>query len=254
MKKNKMIVVIFLSILTMMCVLMYLIQFSNKPVTLNIIEAEPQQHDVLQVSQDEQVQNSQNTEFKDSQNQDTVVVQSYCPEVEVEDQDEIIDDNNKLELSSIVLELSEADSFVTMNIDHDGTLKLEIQQAFDLLIGDSIESLLDLIAQSNNNVLSTDPCRTCAIDAILKKVSKHKKLSKHELHSLQSVVMNLYKFINTMQKLSNKSMLTAQQYVALDSLNKSQMLKNDDIVQARKATTLAALQSLVNIDMVQRRG
>lgn len=150
--------------------------------------------------------------------------------------------------------LSPNKSFVTTEFQHAGRLDDDTQKAFDLLIGDNIDALLDLIAQSNNNVLSTDSCKTCAIDAVFKKVSKHKKLSEQELVSLQHVIANLYKFINTMQKLSNKSIVAPEQFVALKNLNTSDVSQKSLIKQARQATTLAALQTLKNVDMVQRNG
>lgn len=146
------------------------------------------------------------------------------------------------------------DSFITMSIQHGSQLDTNIQSYFDHLIGENIDGLLDLIGQSSNNLLSTDSCRTCAIDAILKKVSKHKILSNDEIVSLQHVVANLYKFVNTLQDLNQKTILTAEQYWALKNLNTSQVSMNQLALQRRQAATIAALQSLKNIDMVQRQG
>lgn len=145
-------------------------------------------------------------------------------------------------------------SFVTMQIHVGSQLDHDTQKIFDMLIGSNIDGLLDSIAQSNNNILSTEICKTCAIDTILKKVSKHKKLSEQELIALQHVVSNLYKFVNVMQKLGNKSILTAEQYLALKNLNESKACMNNLKHQARQATRIAALQTLQNIDMVQRQG
>ena len=57
-----------------------------------------------------------------------------------------------------------------------------------------------------------------------------------------------------MQKLTHKNMLAPEQLVALKNLNTSQLTQNNLNMQARQAATLAALQTLQNVDMVERHG
>ena len=246
MKNIKMILLGLVSIGIIYGAVFYMVQFLNKP------SEHLQQPIMKQPFQDK------------NQDESAVVVQSQSFVVhDNEHEDDIVLDN--LEESMELLEsapskqiveitLPETLSFVTMKFQHAGKLDENLQQAFDMLIGTNIDALLDLIAQSNNNVLSTESCKTCAIDAILKKVSKHKKLTEQELTSLQHVIAHLYRFINTMQKLTHKSMVAPEQYVALKNLNISQVSQSDLALQARRATTLAALQTLKNIDMVDRQG
>jgi hypothetical protein len=79
-------------------------------------------------------------------------------------------------------------------------------------------------------------------------------LSTEEIVSLQHVVANLYRFVNTMHQLHHATSMTHEQYLALKNLNTSQVSMEHLAMQARQAATIAALQSLKNIDMVQRQG
>lgn len=187
---------------------------------------------------------------------ESVVIQSECAVLDAQDESmeqHHPDEDYSVEkvTTSVVVP---SDSFVSMPVEHAAKLSQNTQDTFDLLIGGNIDGLLDLIAQSNNNLLSTDSCKTCAIDAILKKVSKHKLLSKEEIVSLQHVIANLYRFVNTMRQLHHETSMTHEQYLALKNLNTSQVTMEHLAMQARQAATIAALQSLKNIDMVQRQG
>jgi len=152
----------------------------------------------------------------------------------------------------ILISLLPTENFITMNIMNAGRLDSDLQRTFDVLIGHNLDGLLDLIVQSNNNILSTDNCKTCAIDALLKKVSKHKKLSVEELRTLQKMMAHLYQFVNVLQNLTNRTMLTSEQLIALKNLNISLIAKNNLQKQVRQAATQAALQSLQHIDMVNK--
>jgi hypothetical protein len=192
----------------------------------------------------------------DASEVESVVIQSECAVLDAKDEhielgNQDADYSVEIVTTSVVVP---SDSFVSIPVEHAAKLSKNIQETFDLLIGGNIDGLLDLIAQSNNNLLSTDSCKTCAIDAILKKVSKHKLLSKEEIVSLQHVVMNLYRFVNTMRQLHHETSMTHEQYLALKNLNTSQVSMEHLAMQARQAATIAALQSLKNIDMVQRQG
>ena len=228
MKRIKTVLILFLLSIAVYCILLYTLRFWHQQIVINIIDDTPQQQ--------------------------SVVVQLYDAKVDEHKSNSESYAMSELSSSDEVVVLKPDDCFVTMEILHAGKLDYNTQQMFDLLIGTNIDRLLDLIAQSNNNILSTDSCRTCAVDAIFKRVSKHKKLSEREMLSLQKVVANLYKFINTMQKLTNKSILTAQQYIALQGLNRSQVSINHSLIQGQRAATIAALQALQKIDMVQRQG
>lgn len=228
MKRIKTVVILFLLSIVIYCILLYTVRFWHQQVVIKVVD--------------------------DTSQQQSVVVQLYDAKVDDNESNSESDAMSELSSSDQVVVLKPDDCFVTMQILHAGKLNYDTQQMFDLLIGGNIDRLLDLIAQSNNNILSTDSCRTCAVDAIFKRVSKHKKLSEQEILILQKVVANLYKFINTMQKLTNKSILTAQQYIALKDLNRSQVSRNHSLIQGHRAATIAALQALQNIDMVQRQG
>jgi len=228
MKRIKAVIGLFLLSIVIYCILLYTVRFWHKQVVINIIDDTPQQQ--------------------------SVVVQLYDAKVDENESNSESDAMSELLSSEDAIVLKPDDCFVTMEILHAGKLDYDTQQMFDLLIGGNIDRFLDLIAQSNNNILSTDSGRMCSLDAIFKRVSKHKKLSEQEILVLQKIVANLYKFINTMQKLTNKSILTAQQYIALQDLNRSQVSKNHSLIQGKRAATITALQTLQKIDMLQRQG
>lgn len=188
------------------------------------------------------------------QHDEAVVIQTYHSMVEEEPV--MQEDEQVIELTTIIesYPVLPHDSFVTTEFYDGAQLDATVQQSFDLLIGHNIHGLLDLIVQSNNNLLVRDSCKTCAIDAILKKVSKRKALTLVEIISLQHVIENLYKFVNTMQALGQKTILTHEQFLALKNLNTSQVSMKQIARESRQAATFAALQSLKNIDMVQRQG
>lgn len=186
---------------------------------------------------------------------EAVVIQSYhsMPEQEPVIQEE---DEQIVELATITqpCQIVPHDSFVTTEFRDGAQLDATVQQSFDLLLSKNIDGLLDLIVQSNNNVLAQNSCKSCAIGTILKKVVKRKALTVAEIISLQHVVENLYKFVNTMQALGQKTILTHEQFLALKNLNTSQVSIKQIARESRQAATIAALQSLKNIDMVQRQG
>ena len=242
MKIIKIILVSLLCLIAAYYTLIHFLQASSLVLTISDVHVDQSLPDEKQTDSQDFV-HVQLLPVASQQNEDTVQGNNLQGENEAQ---------AVVEVQSI--HIKPVDSFVTMPVLHGSQLDQNTQQTFDMLIGNNIDHVLDLIVQSNNNVLSTDSCRSCAIDAILKKVSKHKKLSEHEIVSLQHVVENLYKFVNTMQKLSNKTILTSEQYLALKNLNTSQVSMKQIAMQARQAATIAALQSLKNIDMVQRQG
>ena len=247
----KKIILGLLCLVMMYGIVFHIVQFFNKPSGVAIIDINLHQPLLQQVQLDNK-EESVVVQYQSQMNQDD---ESYRDDLAAAELQGDFDSDEPIILKSVKpIVVSPQDSFVTIEFQHAGKLDDRYQYAFDLLIGNNIDALLDLIAQSNNNFLSIDSCKTCAIDAILKKVSKHKHLSEQELVSLQHVTANLYKFINTMQKLTHKNMLAPEQLVALKNLNTSQLTQNNLNMQARQAATLAALQTLQNVDMVERHG
>jgi len=136
-------------------------------------------------------------------------------------------------------------SFVTMPISDDYVIDAETWDIFDYLLGNNLEEFVQLVLQSNNDVVSQQSCRPCAMYAFFKKIKNHKQLSREEIIALQKIIGNLYRFIETMQKISkNKKLISDEQYRALQDLNRSQAARNDLKLQARRAATLSALKKL----------
>lgn len=229
------------------CVGIYygMLHLSRKPVVVVVAD------EVVILPVEEKIQEP----IMQEQHDEPVVIQTYHAMVEeqpvIEEEDEHV-----VELATIIesCPILPHDSFVTTEFRDGAQLDATVQQSFDLLLSKNIDGLLDLIVQSNNNVLAQNSCKSCAIDTILKKVLKRKALTVAEIISLQHVVENLYKFVNTMQALGQKTILTHEQFLALKNLNTSQVSIKQIARESRQAATIAALQSLKNIDMVQRQG
>ncbi len=139
-------------------------------------------------------------------------------------------------------------SFITMKISDDYVIDQEIQDALDVLIGNDVDAFVKLILQSNNNIVSKEACRSCGMYAFFNGIKNHKPLTSDDVRMLQKMLANLYRFIGKMQKLNQDvQIISDEQYEALQSLHKTQAVKNDMKLQARKAATSAALKKLQNI-------
>ncbi len=140
----------------------------------------------------------------------------------------------------------DAYSFVTMPAQ-DCVIDAELLYMLDLLIGDDLDEFVRLVLQSNNNIISKQACRSCAMYAFFNKIKKHEPLTVEDIKILQPLVANLYRFVQKMYKMSNTQLLRTSQFEALQDLNRSQADKNDKKLQARKAATAAALKKLQTI-------
>jgi hypothetical protein len=139
-------------------------------------------------------------------------------------------------------------SFITMAISDDYIIDQEVQDMIDVLIGNNVEDFVKLILQSNNNIVSKEACRSCGMYAFFNGIKNHKSLTSDDVRTLQKLLANLYQFVEKMQKLNKKKkIMGSEQYAALQNLHKSQAVKNDLKLQARRAATSAALKKLQNI-------
>ena len=137
-------------------------------------------------------------------------------------------------------------SFVTMPAK-DCIIDAELLYTLDLLIGGDLDEFVRLVLQSNNNIVSKQACRSCAMYAFFNKIKKHEQLSIEDIEILQPLLANLYRFVQKMQALSGTQLLRPSQFEALEDLNRSQKAINDKKLQARKAATAAALKKLQTI-------
>lgn len=142
----------------------------------------------------------------------------------------------------------DAYSFVTMPkaLLIDGyQIDQDTRDAIKILVGNDLDEFVRLILQSNNNIVSKDACRSCGMHAFFKKVIKDEPLDADEIVVLQQALANLYRFVEKMRSLSSHTfIMRTEQYSALQDLNKSQIVKNNLKIQARKASTTAALKKL----------
>lgn len=138
-------------------------------------------------------------------------------------------------------------SFVTMPIPDNYIMDIETQYLLDILIGNDFNQFIKLIIQSNNDVVSQQACRSCVFYAFFKKIKKHKILTVDEIKTLQHIIGNLYRFVETMKKMSPGMMMSPEQYRALQDLNRPQVLKDSMKLQARKNAAARALRKLQSI-------
>jgi len=144
-------------------------------------------------------------------------------------------------------------SFVNMPISQDTQLSGDTQKSLDLLVCHNLEGFLDLVTQSNNDVLSHESCRSCSMHAILKHLKNGRHLDVHDLQALQVAVANVYQFILSMKKLKNDQeflpgTLLPDQYSSLQHLNRSLKInKKLELQNCTDSTNLAALIALRNI-------
>lgn len=139
-------------------------------------------------------------------------------------------------------------SFITMQIPDDYVIDQETQDALDIVIGQNLDAFVKLVMQSNNNIVSKQVCRACGMHALFSSVQHHKPLDADDIRMVQKLLANLYRFINKTKKLNrNLELVTPEQYGALEYLHKTQAAKDDVKLQARRATTAAALKKLQNI-------
>jgi hypothetical protein len=139
-------------------------------------------------------------------------------------------------------------SFVTRPAQ-DCIIDKELLYTFDMLIGHNLEDFVRLVLQSNNNIVSKQACRSCAMYAFFNKIKKHQRLTVEDIATLQPLVANLYRFVQKMTAMSGGklTLLRLEQYEALQDLHKSQKELNNKKLKARKAATAAALQRLQKI-------
>ncbi|MBP6869953.1 hypothetical protein KBC04_03665 [Candidatus Babeliales bacterium] len=135
-------------------------------------------------------------------------------------------------------------SFVTMPIPDDYEIDVETQNSLDILIGNDFNRFINLVLQSNNDVVSKEACRSCGLYAFFKKVKHHKTLTIDDITTLQHIIGNLYRFAETMRKLSKDAVMSPEQYTALQDLNRPQVLKNSMKLQARRAAAASALKKI----------
>ncbi len=139
-------------------------------------------------------------------------------------------------------------SFITMKIADDYIIDQETQDVLDILIGDDVDAFVKLILQSNNNIVSKEACRSCGMYAFFNGIKHHKPLTSDDVRMLQKMLANLYRFVGKMQKLNKDiELMRGEQYEALQNLHKSQAVRNDAKLQARRSATAAALKKLQNI-------
>lgn len=141
---------------------------------------------------------------------------------------------------------SDSYSFVTMPAQ-DCVIDKELLYLFDMLIGQDLDEFVRLVLQSNNNIVSKQACRSCTMYAFFSKIKKHQPLTVQDIATLQPLLANLYRFVQNMKKISGVDLLRSQQFAALEDLNRTESVKNDMKLQARKAVTAAALKKLQSI-------
>lgn len=137
-------------------------------------------------------------------------------------------------------------SFVTMPLE-DCVIDKETQATLDTLIGHDLDGFVKIVLQSNNNIVSKEACRSCAMHALFHDIKHHKKLYPDDIKILQKLLINLYQFVEKTKKMSKKSkqsILLHEQYAALQDLNRTSISKNKLKLQARQAATTAALKKL----------
>ena len=146
-------------------------------------------------------------------------------------------------------ELRTADSysFITMPISDDYKIDEETQASLDTLIGPNLDEFVRLVLQSNNNIVSQEACRSCGMYAFFHGIKKHHQLKPDEIVILQQVLENLYQFVVKMKAISKSFIMRSEQYDALLDLHRSQAVKNDMKLQARRAATASALKKLQTI-------
>ena len=137
-------------------------------------------------------------------------------------------------------------SFVTMPAQN-CIIDAELFYTLDMLMGEDLDEFVRLVLQSNNNIVSKQACRSCAMYAFFSKIKKHEPLSIEDIKILQPLLANLYRFVQKMYKLSGTQLLRTTQFEALQDLNQSQAAKNDKKLKARRAATAAALKKLQTI-------
>ncbi len=138
-------------------------------------------------------------------------------------------------------------SFMTMPLTDDYSMDQETHDALDVLIGNDVEGFVRLVLQSNNNIVSKEACRSCGMYAFFNGIKNHKNLTVEDIVLLQKLLVNFYRFVEKMQKLSHEALLLPEQYEALQDLHRSQDIKNDIKLKKRFAVTSAALKKLQNI-------
>jgi len=138
-------------------------------------------------------------------------------------------------------------SFITMPISDDYIMDAETQATLDTLIGQDLDDFVKLVLQSNNNIVSKEACRSCGMYAFFNGIKKHHPLKPDDVIILQQVLGNLYQFIAKMKAMSKSFIIRSEQYDALLDLHRSQAVKNDMKLQARRAATQAALKKLQTI-------
>ncbi len=167
----------------------------------------------------------------------------------LQDQDVVQDDVIDRQVASDDQPQSaDAYSFVTMPAQ-DCIIDKELWYTFDMLIGHNLNDFVRLVLQSNNNIVSKQACRSCAMYTFFNKIKKHKNLTVQDIATLQPLVANLYRFVQKMTAMSGGklTLLRLEQYEALQDLHKSQKELNHKKLQARKAATAAALQRLQRV-------
>ncbi|MDP3788066.1 MAG: hypothetical protein Q8Q60_01950 [Candidatus Chromulinivorax sp.] len=143
---------------------------------------------------------------------------------------------------------SHSHSFITMKISDDYEIDQETQDTLDMLIGNDVDIFVKLMMQSNNNIVSKEACRSCGMYAFFNGIKNHKPLTTDDIRMLQKMLANLYRFVGKMKKLNKDvEIMNQEQYEALQTLHTSQAVKNNAKLQARRATTAAALKKLQNI-------
>lgn len=214
-----------------------------------------QYDDIPLVEHDMQYHNqksrSSKIQFQDQDDVTLVIVpekEKPLPIIMPEQQDRFVIEEDYIVANHPVCEKSgnvDLQSFVTMKIADDYRLDIETQLTLDILIGNDFNQFINLILQSNNDIVSKEACRSCGLYAFFKKIKHRKQLRPDEIKTLQHMVGNLYRFVETMRKLSgNFSGMSVEQYAALQDLNRPQVLKNSMKLQARKTAAAAALRKL----------
>jgi hypothetical protein len=127
-------------------------------------------------------------------------------------------------------------------------LDVDTQESFDILLGNDFNRFINLVLQSNNDIVTEQACRSCVLYTLFKKVKHRKPLREQEIKTLQLIIEKLYHYMSSMKQLTKKLVMSREQYNALQDLNQSHEVKQKNRLQARQAYTKEALRALRAIE------
>ncbi|MGZ6254610.1 MAG: hypothetical protein ACXWL5_01300 [Candidatus Chromulinivorax sp.] len=222
----------------------------EKSLDDNLYENNDQEDNTMQLEdkvsiQDVSVQIQSISEIKDDQHQ-TIDDQNIVFDNQLLEND-LQKKNQDIITSNGSCALNNAYSFVDMPIGDDYVIDNQTYKTLQILIGSNIDEFVKLILQSNNDLITAQICKSCTLFAFFKKIQHKKPLTIDEIKTLQKMLVNLYRFVQVTQNLSEEKLLQTEQYIALENLNRSGNLQQDIEQQAQKDIMIGALQKLLHM-------